>query len=559
MKLRHFTLFGLLTLFLLTLKLQLLSNEPFSLLSEVDKNPLHPGLGVYSRKVTENREAQAQFDQGLNYLFAFNHDESCKAFERAAELDAQCAMAFWGIAITQGSHINKPVVAAEQDKKALAALEKAKALLSNCTPENKALIDALTVRFQTNAPEDRSGLNSAYSQAMRKAWEKYPDDADIGTLFAESMMNLRPWDLWSNTGEPRPETPEIVKVLEKVLEKCPDHPMALHLYIHAIEASPDPAKAVKAAERLRFLTPGLGHLVHMPTHIDVRTGQWQKAIDANERAIIADTNYRKLSPQQGFYRLYMAHNYHMLAFAAMMSGQSKLALDSVRTMLAGVPHEWVAVKENAAIADGFLASPLEVMMRFGMWEDILKELEAPALFPIARTMRLHARAVAYAGLGKITEARDEQKKFLRSAADTPAEATFGNNAASKLYAVATPMLEGEILYREGKLSEAIEQLKAATKNEDLLQYNEPPDWIIPVRHPLGAMLLKDGKASEAEAIYREDLKRWPDNGWALHGLMKSLQAQGKQHEADAIEKQLNAIWQRADVPLSSSCKCVDIK
>jgi tetratricopeptide (TPR) repeat protein len=335
--------------------------------------------------------------------------------------------------------------------------------------------------------------------------------------------------------------------------------MALHLYIHAVEASPEPGKAEKAAERLRFLTPGLGHLVHMPTHIDVRTGKWQKAIDSNQLAITADANYCKVSPRQGFYHLYMAHNHHMLAFAAMMSGQSKLALDSVRTMLAGVPQDWIAVKENAAIADGFLASPLEVMMRFGMWEEILKEPEVPNMFPIARTMRLHARAVAYAGLGKIAEAREEQKKFLQSAEVTPAEATFGNNAASKLFAVATHMLEGEILYREGKLTEAIEQLKAATQQEDLLQYNEPPDWIIPVRHPLGAMLLKDGKAAAAEAVYREDLKRWPNNGWALHGLMKSLQIQGKQKEADMIEKQLNAVWQRADVSLHSSCKCVDGK
>ncbi|MBL8822295.1 MAG: hypothetical protein JNJ77_06880 [Planctomycetia bacterium] len=559
MKLRLFTLFCLMAGFLLALKVELLSNEPVNYLSALDKNPVQPGQGVYTRKVTQHPQAQAQFDQGLNYLFAFNHDESCKAFERAAEFDPQCAMAYWGIAITQGSHINKPVVAAEQDKKALAALAKAQEHKVNCTPENAELINALAVRFQSNAPQDRSGLNCAYSNAMKKAWDKYPADADIGTLYAESMMNLRPWDLWSNTGEPRPETPEIIKVLETVLEKCPDHPMALHLYIHAVEASPEPGKAEKAAERLRFLTPGLGHLVHMPTHIDVRTGKWQKAIDSNQLAIAADANYRKQSPKQGFYNLYMAHNRHMLAFAAMMSGQSKLALETVRTMLAGVPHEWVAVKENAAIADGFLASPLEVMMRFGMWEEILKEPEAPALFPIARTMRHHARAVAYAGLGKIAEAREEQKKFLESAANTPKEATFGNNAANKLYAVATPMLEGEILYREGKLAEAIEQLKAAAQKEDLLQYNEPPDWIVPVRHPLGAMLLKDGKAAEAEATYREDLKRWPNNGWALHGLTKSLQAQGRQKEAEATEKQLNSVWQHADVPLSSSCKCVENK
>jgi tetratricopeptide (TPR) repeat protein len=368
-------------------------------------------------------------------------------------------------------------------------------------------------------------------------------------------MNLRPWDLWTADGKPQPETPEIVATLEAVLKRNPDHPLALHLYVHAVEASPDPGKADAAADRLRRLQPGLGHMVHMPSHVDVRRGRWQAAIEANERAIRADAAYAKTVPGQEFYRLYMAHNYHMLAFAAMMQGESKRALAAVRDMAAGVPKAWAAKKENAAIVDGFLAAPLEVMKRFGRWDDILAVPEPPELFPIARAMRHQIRGVAHAAKGQVAEAREEQKLFREAAKKTPAEATFGNNKAADLFAVGEDMLEGEILAREGNLAEAVKALRAAVAKGDKLRYSEPPDWVVPVRHALGAWLLRAGDPAGAEAVYRQDLKQWPDNGWSLFGLAASLEAQGKKAEAARVREQFDAAWKRADVKLSASCFC----
>lgn len=525
-----------------------------------DKNDtlmLYPGMGVHQRTVTRHALAQRYFNQGLTFLFAYNHDEARRAFEQAAVYDPTCAMAHWGIAISYGSHINKPIVKQGNDAQALAALKLAQEHQATCPEADRKLIGALAHRFAENAPEDRTALNAAYAKAMKAAWVAHPQDADIGALYAESIMNLRPWDLWQKNGEPHPGTPELLQTLEAVMKVNPDHPMALHLYIHAVEASPHPDKAVQAADRLRHLCPSVGHLVHMPSHIDVRTGRWQEAIEANERAITADATYRKQSPRQDFYHLYMAHNHHMLAYAAMMSGQSAKALSAVRTMLAGVPLEWVSVKENAAIADGFLAAPLEVMMRFGQWQAILKEPAPPPGFPIAKGLYHHARAVAYASLNMISEAREEQKLLHRAVVVTPAEAHFGNNTAAAIFAVAEQQLEGEILYREGKINEAIKSLRAAVALEDQLGYDEPPDWIIPVRHPLGAMLIKAGQATEAEAVYRADLARWPRNGWSLFGLMKSLQAQGRDAEAASVEAEWKAVWKHADVTLEASCKCLE--
>jgi tetratricopeptide (TPR) repeat protein len=390
---------------------------------------------------------------------------------------------------------------------------------------------------------------------MKAVWEKFPKDADIGALYAESLMNLRPWDLWTIDGKPQPETPEIQEVLQAVLELDPKHPLANHLYIHACEASPNPEKADAAADKLRDLQPALGHMVHMPSHIDIRRGRWQAAIEASDRAITADRNYAKTVPEQGFYRMYMAHNHHMLAFAAMMQGESKRALAVVRGMLADVPKDWVALPENAAIADGYVAAPLEVMKRFGQWDEILKESELPEIFPIARAMRHHIRAIAYAAKGETDKAREEQKAF-REAAQKPAkDATFGNNKATDLFAVADAMLEGEILVREAKMEAGIKALRSAVAKEDKLRYSEPPDWVVPVRHALGAFLLRDGQAAEAEAVYREDLRRWPDNGWSLFGLAASVEIQGKKAEAAGVRAKFDEIWKHADVNIPSSCFC----
>lgn len=519
--------------------------------------PLFTGLGKHTRSVSSIPLAQKYFDQGVNFLFAFNHDEARRAFRQCAELDDQCAMAYWGIAISYGTHINRTELKPEWEKEALLAVREAKLRQAKATEADQALIHAVGLRFKENAPADRSELNAAYSQAMKDAWYKYSQDADIGSLYAESIMNKRPWDLWTNDGKANPGTSELVTTLEEVLKVQPNHPMALHLYIHALEASPEPMKAADAANRLRHLTPGLGHLLHMPSHIDVRMGKWQEAIEANERAIESDAKYRKVAAKQDYYRLYMAHNQHMLAFAAMMTGQSAKAKKAIQTMLSEVPSDWIAIQENANLADGYLATPLEVMMRFGQWEEILQAPAIPDIFPVAKTLAHHARGVAYAALGRNQEARAEQKLFQKAAAATPAETRFGNNLASALYDVAKHMLEGEILYREGKLVEAIRSLRLAVEKEDQLGYMEPPDWIIPVRHPLGAILLSAGRIEEAEKVFHEDLKRWPKNGWSLYGLQQCLEKQGRREEAEAVKSQLRETWKLADVALRSPCKCVE--
>jgi len=520
--------------------------------------PLFEGLGQHTRKVaTSQPEAQQYFDQGLNFMFAFNHDEAVRAFRQATEIDPDCAMGYWGIALASGVNYNNPNFPPEKAKIAWDALQKAREKSKPESEANRALIEALAKRYADPRPEDLKPLEKAYSDAMSRVFERFVKDADVGALYAESLMNLRPWELWTLDGKPAPETPEVVKVLETVRALDPDHPLANHLYIHAMEASPTPEKADDAANRLRKATPALGHLVHMPSHNDIRRGRWQEAVEANRLAIIADNAYQKRVPDQGFYRLYMAHNHHMLTFAAMMQGQYDVSMKTIREMGAGVPKEWLAVKENAAIVDGFLAMPLEVMKRFGKWDDMLKEPEPPELFPIARAMRHYSRGVAFAAKGKVVEARESQAAFRDARKKVPDDAIFANNKAADLFAIADNMLDGEILFREGKAKGAIKSLTAAIEREDKLRYSEPPDWFVPTRHALGAVLLHDGQPAEAEKVYREDLRRWPNNGWSLYGLSASLEAQGKKDEAAAVKKQFAEVWKHADVKIPSSCFCVE--
>jgi tetratricopeptide (TPR) repeat protein len=460
-------------------------------------------------------------------------------------------MGFWGVALACGPHINNPGLDDARARLADRYASIAKSLSAYASPVERDLIDALAKRYADPPPEDRGPLDRAYADAMRAAWKKHPKDPDVGALCAEALMDLHPWDLWLADGRPRPWTGEIVHVLEETLALDPDHPLALHLYIHAVEASPEPGKADVAADRLRELQPGLGHLVHMPSHIDVRRGRWVEAMAANRKAVAADAAYVLRAQPPGFYRLYMAHNRHMLAFAAMMKGESRVALESVRAMLAGIPEAWL--RENAGLVDGFLAAPLEVLLRFGRWEEVLAEPAPAATFPLARALRHFCRAVALAALGRPTEARDEQKRFRDGAARVPKDAAFGNNAAADLLGVAERMLEGELLYREGKADAAFAALREGVAREDALRYDEPPDWIQPVRHSLGAALLKSGRAAEAEAVYLEDLRRWPENGWSLLGLAKALRAQGK--DPAGAEARFAKAWAGADVAPSSSCLC----
>jgi tetratricopeptide (TPR) repeat protein len=516
---------------------------------------LFDGLGRHHRAVTTaSREAQQYFDQGLVWVLAFNHDEAIRSFSEAARLDPGCAMAWWGIALAHGPHINNVSMTPESSAAAWHALQECKAREAGGTPVEHALIDALSRRYASPAPADRRPLDEAYAAAMREVHRAHPDDADAATLFAESMMILRPWDLWKGDGTPHPGTTEIISTLEVALRLVPDHPGANHLYIHALEASPRPEQALAAADRLCDLVPASGHLVHMPSHIYSRTGRWQEAAGQNIRAVAADRRYRERSPRQGFYRIYMAHNHHFLAFACMMSGRSRQALEAARDMLDSIPPE--AIREQGAFLDPVMGLPLEVMMRFGRWEEILRQPAPPAGLPISRALFHWVRGIAFAARGEVDAAVGEEEKFLRMAADIPPKTLFGNNTTGQVFGIARHILAGEIAYRRDRLETALEELRAAVALEDELIYNDPPDWIQPARHTLGAILLAARRHGEAERVYREDLARWPENGWSLAGLTRSLRGRGAAAEADEVERRFRRAWSAADLRIGTSCLCV---
>jgi tetratricopeptide (TPR) repeat protein len=515
------------------------------------------GTGPHTRPITtQSATAQQFFNQGLNFLFAFNHAEARRSFRAAARHDPNCAMAWWGLAVANGPHINFPMVPPEQEKEAVEAVEKASTLLAGLPEVERDLIQAAKVRYRWPQVEDRSGLDRAYAGEMRQLWAKYPADADIGALFAESMMNLRPWDLWTHEGEPQPGTEEIIAALDRVLELNPRHPFGLHLYIHAVEASPEPRRAAQAADALRDLQPGLGHNQHMPSHIDIRLGNWKQAIAANEKAIIADRAYRARRPQQALYRIYMTHNHHMLAFAAMMSGRSALAIRHIDTMLAEMPEDFK--REFAPVVDGFFMMAYEVRLRFGRWDEVLAMPEPPEFFPTTRAFHHAARAVAYAAKKQAAQARQEQQAFLATRGRVPEDAAFGNNRSHDLLKVAEHLTTGEILMAEGRLAAAVEELRQAVKVEDTLRYDEPPDWIQPTRHALGVVLLVSGRYQEALEVYREDLKRNPNNGWSLYGLAETLEELGHTAEAEKVRAQFQEVWAEADTRIHSSCLCVPL-
>ncbi len=517
-------------------------------------DPFH--LGSHGRSVsTASKEAQRAFDDGLVLSFAFNHGASERAFRRAAELDPNLAMAWWGVALVNGPHINNPAMSAEQVATAWKALGLARSLAASASPVEQSLIEALGKRYVEDASADRAPLDAGYAEAMRQLWAANPADADIGALFGEALMNLRPWDLWSARGEPQPGTDEVLATLERVMEIDPRHPLANHLYVHAVEGSPKPERGIAAADRLRTLVPGAGHLVHMPAHIDVRVGRWKDASDTNLAAIAADEAWSARHPQDpGFYRIYMAHDHQFLAFSEMMRGRSASALKAARDMVAGIPAEFLA-GPGGAFADGFMPLPIEVLVRFGKWEDVLAEPPSPGDLPISNVLRLFARATALTALDRMDEAEREREAFRKAAAALAPEAFIGNNSAADIMAVATNVLDGEMAARRQQWDAAIASLRKAAELEDHLKYDDPPDWIQPVRHALGAVLLNAGKAAEAETAHREDLARFPENGWSLLGLERALREQGKTADADAVADRFRAAWADADMPITASCLC----
>ena len=542
-------------LFRLSLLLTLgLGGSPRSLAATA-KLPLYDGLSAYTRQVTTGSpEAQRYFNQGLAFTYGFDREMAIKSFQEAARLDPSCAMAWWGIANACAPNINSPMVDPDHHALAWDAITQAQAAAAHGTPVEQAFIRAQAKRYGEKYHSDRRALDEAYAAAMREAWHAHPEDADVGVLFAEAMMDLRPWDQWTFDGKLQPGTEEVLAALKTVMALNPNHPMGLHLVIHANESSFTPGVAVPAANRLRAQRSLLGHMEHMPSHIDVRTGKWFEAVEANERAIQSDLRYRQVVGEpQGDLWVYMAHNRHMQAYAAVMTGESTVAFRTMAAMVREVPTE--VPPEIWSMVDGFTAMATEVFIRFGRWDDILAQQLPGEKYVFTRAMLLAARGIAFAAKGQPAAARTEQAAFAAAAKKIPADASFSLNSVAGLLAVAEHMLAGEILYREGKIDAGLAELREAVKREDALHYDEPPGWIIPVRHSLGASLLQAGRYAEAEQVYRADLEKLPDNGWSLFGLAESLEVQGRKSEAAAVRTQFQQRWARADVTIKSSCFC----
>ena len=511
--------------------------------------PLYSDLGTHHHPVSCSPAAQQYFDQGLRLVYGFNHDEAVRAFKEAARLDPNCAMAYWGIALALGPNINQPLDA-ERAQAANDALHQATALAPKASPAEQAYIAALTVRYSEDPNTDRQQLDRDYADAMRRVARQYPDDLDASTLFAESLMDLRPWDLWSVDGQPRPETGEIVATLEGVLQKDPNHPGANHYYIHAVEASPNPERGLPSAERLSTLMPGAGHVVHVPSHIYIRTGRYAEAAAANRQAIAVDERYIAAVQPTGFYpMMYYPHNIHFLWFATTMQGRSAEAIRSGREVSAKVTP---AMAREMPMLEYFTPTSYFALARFGRWQEILAAPAPPADLVYTTAMWHYARGLADAATGHFAEATRERAALVELAQQIPSDRIVGDNQpAWQLLRLASLLLAGEIAARQGQCEEALPKLEEAVSVQDGLPYMEPPPWYYPARDSLGAALLSCGRADTAELVYREDLRRNPNNGWALYGLAQALRAQ-KDADATATDEQFRVAWRDADVKLTSS-------
>ncbi len=512
--------------------------------------PLFEGLGRVRHKITTKSPlAQRYFDQGLRLAYGFNHDEAGRAFAEAARLDPDCAMARWGEALVLGPNINLPM-SAEAEKRAYESAQRALNLAPNAGEAERAYIEALAKRYDAVPGANRAAHDSAYADAMRDLVKRYSEDVDAAVLCAEALMDLRPWDLWTLDGKAQPGTPEILSILERAIRMNSDHIGALHLYIHAVEASPEPARAEPHADRLAKLAPNAGHLVHMPTHVYMRVGRYNDAEALNARAIQTDRDYITKHGVKGVYTLmYYPHNIHMRWSALCSEGRRAEAIAAARELGEVVPE---AVVREMLMVEFFRPPYYLTMTRFGMWEEILK---SPAPSPDLRLTRAawhYARGFALAATGKSGEARAERDSINAIGASLPADAYWGLNPAAPVVRFMSTHLGGEIAARAGNAEEAIRSLRAATAAQDSLRYDEPPAWNASARQSLGAVLLVAGRAAEAETVYREDLARLPENGWSLYGLTQALRAQKKEKEAAAAEGRFRRSWKQSDVTLQAS-------
>lgn len=512
--------------------------------------PLFNDLGNHQYAIsTKSPAAQKYFNQGLILTYGFNHGEAIRSFEEAIRLDANCAMCYWGVALALGPNINKPMDAADVPR-AWNALQQAKRLAANATEKEKAYISALETRYSQQAVADRRSLDLAYANAMREVAKRYPDDLEAATLFAEALMDTMPWDYYTEDRRPKAVTGELIRALELVIAKDPQHPGANHYYIHAVEASPYPERALASAARLAEIAPGAGHLVHMPSHIYLRVGRYHDATLANEEAVKADQSYIAQCRAQGFYPVaYYPHNQHFLWYTSGMEGRSELSIRTAR--------EIDRMNDHQHLAEGKRFNPLLILTlaRFGRWDDVLGEQMPPADQLFATAMYHYARGMAHGAKQNLAAAQQELNALERIATDPKTKALDQPSFAfpiERLIVLSRHVLAGELAARRGQAPEMNRQFVTAIQLEDKLPYMEPPYWHHPVRQIYGATLLQTGRAADAEKTYREDLKRHPGNGWSLYGLLASLRAQGKTEEANAVAKRFRDAWRLADVTLTSS-------
>ena len=510
---------------------------------------LMSGLGDLHHPVsTSNAEAQQFFDQGLRLIYAFNHDEAGRSFHRAAELDPKLAMAYWGIAEAVGPNYNDPA-SADRFRQAHEAIQKAVDLSANAAPSEQAYIQAMALRFPADPKSDLRKAAENYHDAMREVSKKYPDDLDAATLFAESGMNLHPWGLWHHDGTPEAGTEEIVATLESVMRRDPNHMGAIHYYIHAVEASPNPERALAGANKLASLAPAAGHIVHMPAHVYIRTGDYESAVKTNEEAAAVDQAYIKASGAQGIYpMMYYSHNLHFIAMCSSMNGNYEEAKKTADMLAAHVgPH----VKDMPPI-EGFMTIPIAVDVRFHRWDDILKMPQPDPAMKTTTVFWHFARGMALAGTGKAGEAEAEYKIVADAERDTPPDVVFAmpvNNKAKDIMKIAENVLGAKIAMAKKDHAGAIGMLTAAVAVQDSLKYGEPPDWFFPVRESLGAALLMNSDAAGAEKVFREDLDRNPRNPRSLFGLHQALKAQGRNYDAQFVEREFRTSWKGGNTPL----------
>lgn len=510
---------------------------------------LHPGLGNYHHPITtKSAEAQTYFDQGLTLLYGFNHDEAARYFQRAAELDPEAAMPYWGIALSTGPNYNDTAVDDNRAKSTYDAVRKSLERAPKASPREQDYIRALSKRYPSANPKsDWKKFHLDYSNAMRAVVKKYPDDLDAATLFAESLMMLRPWQLWTAAGKPAPGTLELVAVLESVLKRNPDHPGANHFYIHAVEASPNLERAIPSAVRLMTLVPGAGHLVHMPGHIFLQTGDYELAAKTNVNASEADKSFVERTGATGIYPLmYWTHNIHFIAYARAQQGRYDEARQAAQEMARNVGDADLQMQ----MLEGFHLYPLMVDLRFHRWDDILKAPDPGPQRKLHQSFRHYARAMALAGQGKLAEAAAERKQFESLRKAVPAESQFLiNNKSSDILALAAATLDAQLAWAGGEKEKSIEAWRQAVKHESKIQYDEPPAWFYSVRQSLAAALLRSGRPKEAESVLRTAIGKQPRDGRLLFGLWQSLTAQNRDSEATLVEQQFVAAWKEATVKL----------